>query len=279
LLLDSQTSNRVAEAVRNVASAPYLKERFERFMSSGDFAENIDALTTTNQVPGRRKADYLARNRSVIVEQKSIDHDVGTKVHAVLSDLVRQHGPLGAEHVTLAGIIERVATLPRGNPFKPRLRAILTQRIDDYLAEADKQTRDTKLTFSIPAAIGVVVVLNEHAQLIEPDYFVDKAWDMLRKEAEPGQLRYPQNQVALLISEAHRVPSPDGSEIIPVETVFSEAGLSNSAAESFVEDLRQRWAKFNQAGVLEWSGPVRDVTTRDAATLFKSRSARLHLRP
>jgi hypothetical protein len=248
-----------------------LKERFERFMSLGDFAENIDALTIADHVPGRRKADYLACNRSVIIEQKSIDHDVDAKVSAVLSDLIRELGPLDVEHITLGGIIDVVAKLPPRNPFRPRLRAILTQRIDDYLAEADKQTRDTRLTFSIPTAVGVVVILNEHAPLIEPDYFVDKAWDMLRKELKSGQLRYPENQVAMLISEAHRTPSADGSEMIPVETIFSDAGLSNPAAESFAQELRRRWAEFNQAGAREWPGPIRDVTTRDAATLFRTR--------
>ena len=260
----------VTEAARS-ATGSSLKERFERFMSLGDFAENIDALTIANNVPGRRKADYLVCSRSVIIEQKSIDHDVDAKVHAFLVDLTCQHGPLDIEHITLAGIINAVAKLPPRNPFRPRLRAILTQRIDDYLAESDKQTRDTRRTFSIPTAVGVVVVLNEHAQLIEPDYFVDKAWAMLRKEVAPGELRYPENQVAFLISEAHRIPSADGSEMIPVETIFSDAGLSNPAAESFTEELRRRWAEFNRAGASEWSGPIREVTTRDAPKLFKTK--------
>jgi hypothetical protein len=164
-----------------------------------------------------------------------------------------------------------VVKLPPPNPFRPRLRAILTQRIDDYLAEADKQTRDTRLTFSIPEAVGIVVVLNEHAPLIEPDYFMDKAWDMLHKEVAPGTLRYPHNQVAVLISEAHRIHSSDGSEMIPIETTFSDAGSNNPVAVSSAEELRQRWAEFNHAGTLEWPGPTRDVTTRDPATLFKTR--------
>ncbi len=71
-----------------------LKERFERFMSSSDFAESIDALTVANQTPGRQKADYLAFNRSVIIEQKSLDRDVDAKIAALLGDLTRQHGPL-----------------------------------------------------------------------------------------------------------------------------------------------------------------------------------------
>ena len=257
--------------MRNPATLLSLKERFARFMSLGGFAESIDSLTIADHTRGHKKADYLACSRSVIIEEKSIDRDVDAKVYAFLRDLTRHHGPLDCEYVTLAGIIDAVAKLPRGNPFKPRLRAILTQRIDDYIAEADKQTRDTRMTFSIPAAVGVVVVLNENAPLIEPDYFVDKAWDMLRKEAEPGRLRYPQNQVAILISEAHRIPSQDGSEMIPVETIFSDAGLANSAAVSFAEEIRQRWAEFNQARAGEWPGPIREVTTREAATLSKPR--------
>jgi hypothetical protein len=268
--MTDRSPKRVTEAARSASSSLSLKERFERFMLLGDFAESIDALTIANHVPGRRKADYLACSRSIIIEQKSIDHDVDAKVSAFLDDLTRQHGPLDIEHITLAGIIGEVARLLPRNRFRPRLRAILTQRIDDYLAEADKQTRDTRLTFSIPAAVGVVVVLNEHAQLIEPDYFVDKAWDMLRKELEPGRLRYPGNQVAILISEAHRIPSADGSEMIPVETIFSEAGPNIPAAESFAEKLRRRWAEFNLAVAGEWPEPKRDVTTRDAAMLFKT---------
>jgi hypothetical protein len=259
------------DTARNERSPPSLKERFERFMSFGNFAESVDALTIKDNIPGRKKADYLAWNRSVIIEQKSIDHDVDDQIRTFIDDFKRQHGSMDCEYVTLAGIIDAVAKLPLGNTFKRRLLTILTKRIDDYLADADKQTRDTRLTFNIPEAIGVVVVLNEHAQLIEPDYFVSKAWIMLRKEAKPGQLRYPHNQVVLLISEAHRIPSADGSEMIPVETIFSEAAPENSPADLFVADLRRRWADFNRAGTLDSTGPIREVTTRDPATLFKTR--------
>jgi hypothetical protein len=64
------------------------------------------------------------------------------------------------------------------------------------------------------------------------------------------------------------------SETIPVETIFFDAGVSNPAAASFAGELRQRWAEFNHAGAREWPGPIRDVTMRDAATLFKTRQAR-----
>jgi hypothetical protein len=107
--------------------------------------------------------------------------------------------------------------------------------------------------------------------IIEPDYFASKAWNMLRKEVEPGRLRYPHNQVGLLISEAHRIPSEDGAEMIPVETIFSDAAPQKSPADLFATELRRRWAEFNHAGDRASQGPIRDVTTRDPAPLFKAR--------
>jgi len=239
-------------------------------MSSGVFADSIDALVKSGYPKGLQKADYLARDRSAIIEQKSLDQDVDAKVRALLRDLIRNYGPLDRDQITLAGIINVIAGLPPGNPFRPRLRAILTQRIDDILAKADKQTRDTRKFFRLPGAIGAVVVLNEHAPLIEPDYFQDKAWDMLRKERSPGELRYPENQVVILISEAHRVLTPDNVEMIPVETAFSDIGLADPRANIFAEELRRSWADFNQAVAGEWIGPIRDVVTRDPAPEFST---------
>ena len=71
------------------------------------------------------------------IEQKSLDQDVDAKVQALLSDLIRYYGPLDRHQLTLAGIINVIAGLPPDNPFRPKLRAILTQRIDDILAKAD----------------------------------------------------------------------------------------------------------------------------------------------
>jgi hypothetical protein len=251
-------------------NGPSLKERFASFMASDDFAEDIDALVRSGYPDGLQKADYLVNNRSVIVEQKSLDEDVDAKVQALLDELIGAYGPLDRKQVTLAGIIDTVAQLPRGNPFKPKLRAILTQRIDDILAKADKQTRDTRKFFSLPTAIGAVVVLNECAPLIEPDYFQDKAYDMLRKELVPGQLRYLENQVVILISEAHRVVTALDQEEIPVETAISDAGRENPAVEAFAAEFRRRWAEFNGAIAIELAGVLRDVTTRDPARLFKA---------
>jgi hypothetical protein len=240
---------------------------------AGDVADRLLALGQGVEIA---HAPGLCGARSALLNLKptvrsSCPQDVQAKVQAVLNDLVRTYGPLDREQVTLAGIIDAIAQLPRGNPFKPRLRAIITaQKIDDVLSKADKQTRDTRTFFGLPNAIGVVIMLNEHAPLVEPDYFQDKAWDMLRKEQSPGQLRYPHDQIVILISEAHRVVTKQDREEITVETSHSHAGLKNAAVEAFAADFQARWPAFNGALASELVGPIRDVRTRDPPRLFKT---------
>jgi len=61
------------------------------------------------------------------------------------------------------------------------------------------------------------------------------------------ELRYPNNQVVILISEAHRVLADDPVELIPIETIFSDAGNQIPIATHCADVLKQSWAEFNQA--------------------------------
>jgi hypothetical protein len=119
-------------------------------------------------------------------------------------------------------------------------------------------------------AVGIVVILNDNAQLIEPDFVVDKAFDMLRKRLPTGEIRYPDNHVVILISEAHRVPLDDPLELIPIERIFSYAGNQLPIATHCSDILKQRWAEFNQASYVESSDRTRGVRTRDPQKVFRT---------
>ena len=161
-------------------------------------AENVDSLMAECSLPGRQRADYLAFNRRVIIEQKSLECDPHDKAQALIEDFLRRHNTIGVEQMSLASIAEASVRLPDGNRFRRKLRQMLTQRIDDVLAKADKHTLDTRKTFVIPEAVGIVVILNDNIQLIEPDFFQDKAFSILRKRLPTGELMYPNNQVVIL---------------------------------------------------------------------------------
>jgi hypothetical protein len=248
---------------------PALKERFEQFMSILKGAENIDGLMKQCVLPGRQRADYLAFDRRVIIEQKSLDVNPDYKIQKFIDDLMKTRGIIGYGRVSLDQILLQ---LPDGQNLKKQLYQKLTQGIDDILAKADKQTRDTRTTFLLPYAIGVVVILNDGAQVIGPDFVCVKAFDMLRLRLPTGEIRYPQNQVVILISEAHRVLVDHPAEVIPIETIFSDSGNQLPIATHYTDMLKQRWAEFNKASYIESSNQTRDVRTREPMKPFNAPS-------
>src|SRR5216683_7978830 len=74
-----------------------------------------------------------------------------------------------------------MSLVPDGAALFDQLRERVTKVLDDIIAKADDQTRDTKQTFLIPGAIGIVGVLNERAHLLDPDIATVKLFEMLRK--------------------------------------------------------------------------------------------------
>jgi hypothetical protein len=71
-----------------------------------------------------------------------------------------------------------------------------------------------------------------------------------------------------VISEGHRVPTVDAVDLVPTETIFSEAGSKRLVASYAARILCQKWAEYNGASHVEWPGSTRDVKTRDPEKLF-----------
>jgi Penicillin binding protein transpeptidase domain len=184
-----------------------LKVRFDNFMSTLGGVENLDTLMRRSNLPGRKSADYLAFDRRVIIEQKSLEVDPDQKVQSFINDLIRERGPLAPGDASLTSVARLLEGLPDGYSLKKGLYERLTRGIEDILARADKQTADTRQTFALPPelALGMVIILNENAQILEPDYVVSRVWDTLCKRSPKGELRYQNNEVVILISEGHRV--------------------------------------------------------------------------
>jgi hypothetical protein len=225
-----------------------LKERYERFMLSTPGVESIDLLLRHSNLRGQR-ADYLACSRRAIVEVKSLDINPDYKIQRFL-DQLGQSGRL--PDVGDTTLVELLSKLPDGQGLFDEIRARVTKVLDHIVAKADDQTRDTKQIFNIADALGVVVVLNESAPLLFVDISTLKLFDMLRKQRD-GQPRYVQNQVIILISEAHHIEADENVTMYPMSTVYSEAGNNNPFATTFVENLNRQWAAFNDAGYTDSS--------------------------
>jgi len=247
-----------------------LKERFEQFMLSEKGVESIDRLMEQCDLPDRKRADYLAFDRCAIVEQKSLDVDPVDKIQKFINEHLNGR-PIGdCGQTSLEDLLNQC---PDGVALSNKLYANLTIRLDKILSCADKQTRDTKRTFVNPYAVGIVVILNDNAQVLQPDIVLTKAFKMLRKQ-ENGEIRYPHNHVVILISEAHRIVSDPELDLIPMETIYSDAGNAIPIATKFADHLKSRWAEFNGALYVDSAAHWRDVRTRDPAKVFNVQRAR-----
>ena len=243
-----------------------LKERFREFILAIKGVEDVDRLLAHCNLPGMKRADYLAINRLVIIEQKSLDIDPDYKVPEFFKDHADIDNSIDGDLTALSHLLRR---LPEGTKLGIDLYRSLTKGLDEILSHADKQTRDTRKIFLIPEAIGVVVILNDNAPTLEPDIVTIKAGEMLRKLTATNEPRYPQNHVVILISEAHRIPSDEAVELIPTSTVFSDSGGQTPLATNFAQAFLRRWAEFNGASFTGDPESWESFKTRDPAKIFK----------
>src|ERR1700692_198118 len=97
---------------------PDLKERFERFMSGLAGAENIDELAKQSNLPaGRQSADYLAFNRNVVIEQKSLEVDLDAKIQPLVIEFFRTREIVRTDKISFRSFVEIVsAPLRHGSP-------------------------------------------------------------------------------------------------------------------------------------------------------------------
>jgi hypothetical protein len=62
-----------------------------------------------------------------------------------------------------------LSALPDGQELQRQLVLKVTKVIEDIVAKADRQTRGTREIFSIPDAIGILVLINEKVGMLTPE--------------------------------------------------------------------------------------------------------------
>jgi hypothetical protein len=212
-----------------------LKDRFECFIKTFDGCEDVDVLLNGRDLPGKNRADYLLRSRAIIVEQKSLEVDP-VKRPQNYADKLMAEGRLIA--------FGTVSTKLLSEGIQREFVLDLTKNLDAIVAKADKQTRDTRQIFSIPDALGVLVILNEKAGMLDPQTVYYGMANVFKKRSADGSLRYPANDGVILIPEAHAMNTPHGPRI-PLMKFTSPRGRANERFVQFSDDLFEAWSRFN----------------------------------
>ena len=144
-----------------------LRTRFESFVRTLDGFEDIDTLlNNAKNSADKMRADYLFRNRRIIVEQKTLVSNPVGRPQKFADKIMRNRGIIAFGTVSTRRIFSGQSD---ASSLQRRLMLSIAKIIDDDVAKADKQTRDTRLIFGIPDAIGVIVLLNEGAEMLAAD--------------------------------------------------------------------------------------------------------------
>jgi hypothetical protein len=223
-----------------------LLERFEAFIRTVRGFESIDELLKDTHLESKKRADYLLGDRQIIVEQKVLVDDPADKPQKFVDELMKKGRILAYGTVSTERIF---AGMPDGNEQKRRMFLGITKGLEASFADADKQTRDTREIFSIPDAIGMVVILNVGAPTLHPDLIRYGLSQVLLKRRDDGSIRYPHNDGVVMISEAHTDISQRGRGA-PCFSSPTPHTKSEQLVRAFSDSLVQAWAAFNGAPLL-----------------------------
>jgi hypothetical protein len=218
-----------------------LLERFESFIRTVRGFESVDELLRNRHLESKKRADYLLWEREVIVEQKVLVDDPSEKPQKFVNELMNKGRVLFYGSVSTNRLF---GGMPDGEKQKRRMFLSITKGLEASFADSDKQTRDTRQIFSIPNAVGIVVILNLSAPTLHPDLIRFGLSQTVQKRKDDGSVRYPNNDGVVMISEAHVDISGRGRGA-PCFSSPTPHTKSEQTVRALSDSLIQGWAAFN----------------------------------
>lgn len=226
-----------------------LRARFEAFVKTLEGFEDIDTLLKNQDVAGKKRADYLFQNRSIIVEQKSLEIDPADKPQKFIEQLINEGKLMFWGTRSTEAIFRK---MPNGDELRKQLSLKIGKIVSDNVEYADKQVRDTREIFNIPRASCILVILNEDASTLFPGIVTYALKNYFQKRRD-GEYRYRNIDGVLLISEAHPVETPGFQKSFLIQPYMAPATENGAAVSAYMEMMANRWAQFNGAAFISSS--------------------------
>ncbi len=211
-------------------------------MSSLNGVESVDELMRSLPPIPLKRADYISADCHIIIEQKSLDSDPSNKIQEYADKLMEERGIVLFGQMTTDRLFEGQDDREK---IKKRIFDIVTKNIRSIVAYADKQTRDTKLIFKVPKAAGILVILNETSYTLDPQIIAHRAAHALREGENQGRLRYPHNQIVILLQEAHTVEQTGDQRKLLQLILRGPSTVSYPGLYECAERFLTAWARYN----------------------------------
>ena len=219
-----------------------LEARFAQFVESLPNAEVIDRLELPSDPTHRRKADYLLGGRSVIVELKTLSDDVSHKIEAIADrHRDRDDWPLFFGTVDVRKVLAR---LPDGEEIYGKLVNALGRSVEAAVRSAEEQITHTREVLKLPDAVGVLVILNEAVEILDP-YVVGHRVAQLLRRPRTGNSTADKLNFVWLLFESHAMGVVAGRPAAPSFLIRGDGASRFEWFDAFHKDVVRRWAEWN----------------------------------
>lgn len=220
---------------------------FKSFMQQYGIFEDLD--DTTVQIPsGVQIADYVLRDVAVL-ELKTIKSDPVEKLESFFHEVMERpdfpaiYGELNFRKVV--GLMEDSEQLIRKFENKA------FRQIESVVSKADKQVNSTiKYLSMIPDTAGVLVLINEAAEMLEPDILVDYITGLLGAKSG-DKLRFKNINRVILIQDTHMKAKSNSfvnDTIVPIYDIQNEnleLSIGEGPLNCALKHLIEQYSKFN----------------------------------
>ncbi|MBJ6983990.1 hypothetical protein [Luteimonas sp. MC1750] len=213
-----------------------MEERFHRFALKVPGAESVDDMTLGAE--GRR-ADYLWRGRSVVVELKVLRGDPQLKVDRLFEEWgKRDDFPVVFGSVLATKVLQH---LPDGNDLLLKLHQTVMRAVEDDFRAARRQIKNTKKLLGLDDPMGILVLMNPDIEGFDPLDLVPAISVLIEKRQESGWAI----DAVWFLSEAHFMSGAQPCLFIESSKIDRFAW-----AEDFSTLLQKMWADFNNSPLI-----------------------------
>lgn len=231
---------------------PTLEDRFTQFIDDLPNAEIIDRLELPKDLTNTRKADFLLKNREVIIEMKTLTADPSSKIEATVDEhRDREDFPV----VYGSADVRRVFSfLSDGEDIYRRMVLSLTRSVESGLRSAEEQIAHTKAVLRLPDSVGVLVVLNESVSVLDPELVGHRVAQHWRRRQQSGN-GASQIDFVWLLFESHTIATNSGLPASISMLIRGETANDFPWFPDFHQELNARWATFNGMLYLDQGNP------------------------
>jgi hypothetical protein len=220
---------------------PTLEQFFTYLADDVMKGEKIDNLPQTRAQSGAQKADYFFRDRRIVCEVKSLIADTVEKVVPYIQELAKRRDfPRFAGEIALDELLRH---LPDGEKHKQVLEELLGSTVDRAVRKADRQIRSTIKTFGLDDSGGLLVLLVDGLEVLQPLGIVQRVQAQLRNKGNDGRKRYQALNYIVVISDSHWIAMDDGTKGVPFIILHNNYVADNEAVKSFADDLQNQFAR------------------------------------